>query len=197
MTTTIILLIILAVIVLWFVSTYNRFVTLKTQIEASIQEIGNQLKRQADLIPNLIASVKGFMKHEKEFIDSITDARKMALKVIEENGADAADLVKASRQMDRVLAPVRALFESTPQLQSAAPTQKLMEELRDTSDKIMYARRTLIDVTQNYNQMTVTIPSNIIASIFKFAKQPGLTTPESGEHLEVSTAETKTPKVEL
>ena len=72
-----------------------------------------------------------------------------------------------------------------------------MDELRDTADKLMYSRRTLIDLTADYNVMAVTIPSKFVASIFGFKQEPGLKTPIEGEHLEVSVKETKEPKVEL
>ncbi|MGI5827584.1 MAG: LemA family protein [Patescibacteria group bacterium] len=192
-----ILLGLLIIAVIWAFGTYNRFVTLKTQIEASIQEIGNQLKRQADLIPNLISSVKGYMKHEKEIFQSITDARKQVMEVITKDGSDAQAIVDASSKLQQALAPIRAVLESTPELQAAAPTQKLMDELRDTADKIMYARRTLIDLTADYNIARVTVPSNIIATLFNFEKQPGLTMPEAAKATTVTAEETKTPKVEL
>lgn len=177
----------------WLV--YNQLVTLRTRIVASIQEIGNQLKRQADLIPNLVASVKGYLKHEKEVFEKITEARKLAVKAVESQ--NAKDLVQASSRLSQALAPIRALFESTPQLQAAGPTSKLMDELRDTADKVMYARRTLIDLSADFNVKLVTFPSNLVAKLFGFKPEAGLETPLEGEHLEVSAQEVKTPKVEL
>jgi len=188
------ILIVLGVIVLYVWSLYNQLVIIKTRIQASIQEIGNQLKRQADLIPNLTAAVKGYFKQEKEIFALITEARKAVMEALKE--ADAQKLVDASEKMQRALAPIRALFESTPQLRSAEPTIKLMDELRDTADKVMYARRTLIDLTADYNIKIVTFPSNLVAKLFGFKHEPGLRTPTEGEHLEVSTEELKTPRVE-
>jgi hypothetical protein len=72
-----------------------------------------------------------------------------------------------------------------------------MDELRDTADKVMYARRLVIDLTADYNVKRVSVPSNIVANIFKFDELPGLITPEKGEHVEVGSDETKTPKVNL
>jgi len=188
------ILIVLGVSVLYVWSLYNQLVTIKTRIQASIQEIGNQLKRQADLIPNLTAAVKGYFKQEKEIFALITEARKAVMEALKE--ADAQKLVDASEKMQQALAPIRALFESTPQLRSAEPTIKLMDELRDTADKVMYARRTLIDLTADYNIKIVTFPSNLVAKLFGFKPEPGLRTPAEGEHLEVSTEELKTPRVE-
>lgn len=188
-------LIIIGATLLYVFSLYNRFVTTKTRIKASIQEIGNQLKRQADLIPNLVASVKGYMKHEKSIFDELTKARKAVMEIVD--SGDAKKLVKASSRLQAALSPIRAVFESTPQLQASGPTTKLMDELRDTADKVMYSRRTLIDLTADYNVMVVNFPSNMVAKIFSFKQEPGLGTPEEGEFLKVSVKETKTPKVEI
>lgn len=174
---------------------YNKFVTTKTRTKASIQEIGNQLKRQTELIPNLIASVKGYMKHEKKIFNELTEARKAVMQVAD--SGDAKSLIKTSDRLQAALGPIRVIFESTPELKASGPTTKLMDELRDTADKVMYSRRTLIDLTADYNVMVVTFPSNLIANIFSFKKEPGLGVSEKGPHLEVSEKETKTPKVEL
>lgn len=191
----VLLLVVGGAVVLYVFLTYNKFVTTKTRIKASIQEIGNQLKRQADLIPNLIASVKGYMKHEKEIFDKITEARKTVVSALKSDSPQK--LVDASAQMQSALAPIRVVLESTPELQAAKPTVKLMDELRDTADKLMYSRRTLIDLTADYNVMVGTIPSKFVASMFGFKQEAGLVAPEEGEHLEVSAKETKAPKVEL
>ena len=188
-------LVIIGVIILYVWSTYNWFIRAKTRIGASVQEIGNQLKRQADLIPNLVESVKGYMKHEKAIFDEIAEARKAVLGALKEGGADK--LVEAGSRLEQALAPVRAVFESTPQLQAVGPTVKLMDELRDTADKLMYSRRTLIDLTADYNVKIATFPSMLIAQIFSFKKEVGLKTPEAGEHLEVTKEETESPKVKL
>lgn len=190
-----IFLVVLVVIGLYIWSLYNQLVTLKTRIKASIQEIGNQLKRQAELIPNLIASVKGYMKHEKEIFDELTEARKQVMEVV--NGTDTQKLVDAGSRLQQALAPIRAVFESTPQLQAAEPTTKLMDELRDTSDKVMYSRRTLIDLTADYNIKILTFPSNLIAGVLGFKEEAGLVMPEGGDEIKVTSEETKTPKVEL
>ena len=189
------LLIIIGFILLYTWSLYNQFVTIKTRIKASIQEIGNQLKRQADLIPNLVASVKGYMKHEKTIFTELTEARKAVIKAID--SGDTQKIIDVGTRLQSALAPIRAVFESTPQLQAAGPTTQLMEELRDTADKVMYARRTLIDLTADYNIKMVRFPSNIVAKIFGFKEEMGLKMPSAGEELEVKAEQTKTPKVEI
>lgn len=190
------ILIVLAVIVAFYIwSVYNQLATIKTRIKASIQEIGNQLKRQADLIPNLVSSVKGYMKHEKAIFDELTEARKAIMKVVD--SGDPQKLIDVSQRLQSALMPIRAVFESTPQLQAAGPTTNLMEELRDTADKVMYSRRTLIDLTADYNIKLVTFPSTLVAKVFGFKQEVGLKTPGEGEYLRVDEGETKTPKVEL
>lgn len=190
-----ILIVALGLIVLYIWSAYNKFVTTKTRIKASIQEIGNQLKRQSSLIPNLVNSVKGYMEHEKKIFDKIAEARKAVTSAL--GSKDTQKLIDAGAKLQTALAPIRAVFESTPELQAAKPTVKLMDELRDTADKLMYARRTLIDLSADYNIMVVTLPSKFVASIFGFKQEPGLKTPEEGEHLEVSAKEAKAPGVKL
>ncbi len=182
-------------VLLYVWSIYNSLVTLKTRIKASIQEIGNQLKRQADLIPNLVASVKGYMKHEQEVFDKITSARKAVMDAVEKGSAK--NLVEASSQMLQALAPIRAVFESTPQLQAVGPTQNLMMELRDTADKVMYARRTLIDLVADFNIKLQVFPSNLVAKLFGFKEEEGLVMPSDGEFTSVSKEETESPKVAL
>ncbi len=190
-----IFIVILAVVVVWLLSTYNKFKTTEVRIKASIQEIGNQLKRQAELIPNLVSSVKGYFKHEQTALTKITDARKAILGALK--SGTAQKLVDASAKLQSALGGISAVFESTPELQAAGPTKQLMDELRDTADKVMYSRRTLIDLTADYNTMIETIPSAWVASVFNFKAKPGLETPETGEHLKVSPGEMKTPKVDL
>ncbi len=106
-------------------------------------------------------------------------------------------LLDVSGQMQSALAPIRVVLESTPQLQAAGSASKLMDELRDTADKVMYSRRTLIDLTADYNIKVVTFPSKLVASIFRFKQEPRLAVSEDGDHVKVQDFETKTPKVEL
>ena len=186
---------VLAVVLLWGVSVYNFFVSSKARIKASVQEIGNQLKRQADLIPNLEASAKGYMKHEKGIFRDLTEAR-MAVT----NAIKSGNVQKMSDAGSRVAALVpqlQILVESNPQLQAAGVVTGLMDELRDTADKVMYARRLLIDLTADYNVKLATFPSSIVAGMFGFTEQAGLITPDDGEATSVSTEEMKNPKVDL
>jgi len=195
MSALIIIIALVAIVGLYILSTYNKFVTTKTRIGASIQEIGNQLKRQADLIPNLVSSVKGYMKHEKSVIKMLTDARKQVASALKSKKAQK--LIDASAQLEQALQPIRVVLESNPQLKAAGPTQNLMDELRDTADKVMYSRRTLIDLSADYNVMVVTMPSALVATLFGFKKEAGLKMPGTTEATTVREKALKTPKVNL
>lgn len=185
----------LVFVVIWIISTYNFFVSSKARIKAAVQEIGNQLKRQADLIPNLESSVKGYMKQEKGIFKMLTDARKQVNEAVE--SGDLQKMTDAGASLASVLPKLQIAVEDNPEIKSDQVVAKLMDELRDTSDKIMYARRLVIDLTADYNVKRVTFPTNLVAGMFKFEEQKGIITPESGEHIEVSSADTKTPKVDL
>lgn len=190
-----ILLIVIAAVALYAVGVYNALVTIKARIKASIQEIGNQLKRQSELIPNLEESAKGYLKHEKEIIKLLADARKSVTQAVSSGNLD--ELSAAGEKVANLLPQIRVAVESNPEIKGAEVITKLMDELRDTSDKVMYSRRTLIDLTADYNVQIATFPSNIVASTFGFQPEKGLSTPETGSHLEVSASETSTHKVKL
>jgi LemA protein len=179
------LLIIAAIVVFYVIGVYNGLATLKTQIKASIQEIGNQLKRQASLIPNLESAVKGYMKHEKGIFEMLTAARTSA--VAASNSGSVADLDKAISNLQSVIPQIRVAVEDNPEMKADATVTNFMQELTDTADKMMYARRSLIDLSQAYNQKLMVFPSNIIAGMFGF----------TGSHVEVSQAEMQDPKINL
>ncbi|MEK7521183.1 MAG: LemA family protein [Patescibacteria group bacterium] len=172
---------------------YNTLSTFKVRVRASIQEIANQLKRQADLIPNLESSVKGYLKHEKGIFKDLTDARKSV--VAAQKSGSLAQAEKASEKLAAVLPQIRIAVESNPEIKGSTVVTNLMDELRDTADKVMYSRRTLIDLTADYNTMLVNFPSNIVANMFGFRQEKGLETPESLDNLKVTSEETKTPKI--
>lgn len=184
-----------AVVVIYVVGLYNGLQSLLTQIEAATQEIGNQLKRQASLIPNLESSVKAFMKQEKEVFTLLSQARQSIEKASKSGSASAIEV--AEDQLNAVLPRLQVVVEDNPELKSNETVQQFMAELRDTADKLSYSRRAVIDVTQQYNMKLVVFPSNILASLFGFKKQAGLATPNKGAHLEVSEDETKDHKVSL
>jgi LemA protein len=192
---TILLLLLVLGVVVYVIATYNFFVSSKARIKAAIQEIGNQLKRQIDLIPNLEASTKGYLVHERGIFKDLTEARKAVSGAVA--SGDPEKMAAAGAQLAGILPSLRIAVEDNPELKANTVVQQLMEELRDTADKVMYARRLVIDLTADFNVKRVTFPSNIIANLFGFQEQPGIITPTEGEHLTVSNTDMKTPKVDL
>ena len=184
-----------AIVLLYIIGVYNALQVLKTQIAAAIQEIGNQLKRQANLIPNLEASVKGYLKHEKGIFEMLTKARQQVAAATKSGSAASAE--KAARAIQDMLPKIQIVVESNPQLKANETVASFMDELRDTADKLMYSRRTVIDLTQDYNMKLMTFPSSLVANLFGFKSEKGIETPMSGSHLEVSESEMKDTKVSL
>lgn len=182
-------------ITLYVIAVYNSLQQLKTQIRASIQEIGNQLKRQASLIPNLEVATKGYLKHEKDVFKMLTDARKKIAQA-EKTGA-ASDVEKAIESVQAAIPSLNVAVESNPELKADKTITKFMDELTDTADKLMYSRRSVIDLSQAYNVKLVTFPSSVIANLFHFGPEKGLETAMSGPHLEVNTEEMKDTRVTL
>lgn len=174
---------------------YNRFMTMRVRIKASIQEIGNQLKRQAELIPNLESAAKGYLEHEKGIFKRLTEAREAVARA--QKSGSLEDTQKAEDLISQILPRIQVLVESNPEIKGADVVTQLMNELRDTSDKVMFSRRTLIDLVADYNTARVTLPSNLVAGMFGFPEEQGLVTPAKGEHLEVTAEQTKTPEVKL
>lgn len=182
-------------IAFYVMSVFNGLQRLKTQIKASIQEIGNQLKRQSSLIPSLENTVKGQLKHEKGIYQMLTDARKSTLKA--EQTGNSKDITQAIDDIQKVIPQIQVVLESNPELKANEAIKKFMDELTDTADKLSYARRSVIDLSQAYNEKLVVFPSNIVANLFGFKAEKGLETPMTGEHVAVTEEEMKTPKVDL
>jgi len=179
----------------YVISVYNNLQTIKTRIRASIQEIGNQLKRQADLIPNLAESAKSYLAHEKTIFQQLTEARKTVEAAIQSGSTQK--MVDAQEILGKVLGRINVIVESNPQIKASEVINKLMGELRDTADKVMYARRTLIDLTADFNRILAVFPSKIVANIFSFKPEEGIKVAGAGEHLEVKKEDLETPKVNL
>ena len=176
--------IVLALVAIWIIGTYNFFASSKARIKAAIQEIGNQLKRQIELIPNLESSVKGYLKHEKGVFEMLTEARKQVAGAVK--SGNLGKMAEAGQALSQVLPKLTIAVEDNPELKGNEVVKGLMDELRDTSDKVMYARRLLIDLTADFNVKRVSFPSSIVAGMFGFGEMQGL-----------ETGEMKTPKVSL
>ncbi|HEX7017624.1 MAG TPA: LemA family protein [Patescibacteria group bacterium] len=195
MSPTLIGIIVLAGVGVYIISVYNGLQALKTQIQASIQEIGNQLKRQASLLPNLENAVKSYMKHEKGVFQMLTDARKSVAKANE--SGKASDIDAAIEKIQAAVPQIAIAVEDNPEMKADATVTKFMDELRDTADKLMYARRSVIDLTQAYNVRLVTFPSNLVAKLFGFKAEKGMAFAQADSHLSVSDSEAQDYKSTL
>jgi LemA protein len=144
-----------------FFGYYNRFVLLGNRIDNSLAQINVQLKRRADLIPNLVEAVKGFMKHEKAAIKAVTDARKvlMGAKGVEEK-------VKADQGLEKALKTIFALAEGYPDLKANTNFLELQRELTATEDKVAYSRQFYNDSILTYNNLCKTFPGAFFASLY-------------------------------
>lgn len=170
-------------LILIFGGYYNRFVVLTNRIENSLSQINVQLKRRADLIPNLIETVKGFAKHEKAAIKSVTDARKALV-----SAKGIVDKVKADRGLESALGKLFAIAEGYPDLKANQNFLELQMELTATEDKVAYARQFYNDSILSYNNKCKTFPANIFAGIFGF---------KAKEYLQIAEAEKKVVKVKF
>src|SRR3989338_8338954 len=167
-----ILLIIVAVFVLYFILAYNRLVSYKHRINNAWSQIDVQLKRRYDLIPNLINTVKGYVKHEKETLKELTDARTRLM------SGSMADKAKASNQVTDALKTLFAVAENYPNLQASENFKMLQEELAGTESKIAYARQFYNDNVMSFNNKIQQFPSNIIANMLKFGEREFFKSPE-------------------
>lgn len=163
MQTTYIIIGIAVLLAVFLIATYNQLVILKTRIEEALSGIDVQLKRRADLIPNLVETVKGYAKHEKEVFENVTKARSALMK---------ADSPHAKAEADNMLtSALKSLFavaEAYPDLKASSNFQDLQRQLEDTEDKVAYSRQFYNANVLDYNTKVQTFPSNIIAGMFNF-----------------------------
>jgi LemA protein len=158
-----ILIAILVILIIWLVAIYNGLVTLRNRAKEAWSDIDVQLKRRYDLIPNLVETVKGYAKHEKELFENVTKARTAAI-----NAQGAAAQAKAENALTGALKSVFAVAENYPQLRASENFQKLQDELTDTENKIEAARRFYNGNVRDLNIKIEKFPDSIIASMFGF-----------------------------
>ena len=161
-----IILIIVAVIVLFIIFLYNSLIRLRNQVKNSWVQIDVQLKRRNDLIPNLIETVKGYMKHEKTVLENVTKARSAILAAETIEGK-----AKASNMLSQTLKSLFAVSENYPQLKANENFMQLQEELTGTENKIAYSRQHYNDIVMVFNTKIETFPNNIFANMLNFNKE--------------------------
>ncbi|HLC92150.1 MAG TPA: LemA family protein [archaeon] len=151
---------------LWFVLSYNGFVQLKNRIDNSWSQIDVQLKRRFDLVPNLIETVKGYAKHEKETLKMVTEARAAITKA-----GSGKDKMAAENMLTGALKSLFAVSESYPDLKANQNFLMLQEELAGIESKIAYARQFYNDTVLSFNTKVETLPDSILAGMFGFTKR--------------------------
>ncbi|MDO5557237.1 MAG: LemA family protein [Clostridia bacterium] len=157
------ILIILLVLLLVLVVIYNGLIKSRLKVKNSWSQIDVQLQRRFDLIPNLIETVKGYMEHEKDVLTKVTELRSSWSKA-----SSVTEKAQLDNELSGTLKTIMAISENYPDLKSNQNFSELQEELRNTENKISYARQFYNDSVTLYNTKLEVFPSNIIASIFKF-----------------------------
>jgi len=159
-----------------FLIYYNRFVTLSHQIDNSLSQIDVQLRKRADLIPNLLSAVKGYMKHERAAIKEVTDARKAMM-----SAKGTEKKMKAGNQMQEALKSIFAIAEGYPDLKANTNFLQLQQELSAIEDKVAYARQFYNDGIMTYNVMTHKVPGTWFAKMYGFKVKEYLKIPEAAK----------------
>ena len=177
------ILLIVVLIALWFITTYNGLVTLKNRTDESWSDIDVQLKRRYDLIPNLVETVKGYAAHESQTFQNVTAARTAAMSATT-LGAKAV----AENQLSQTLKSLFAVSEAYPELKANQNFLQLQQELTDTEDKIQASRRFYNGNVRDFNTKLEVFPTNMIGSSLGFTKR---------EFFEAADAEKAVPQVKF
>src|SRR5690554_3311604 len=180
MTTLLIALVVLLVLALlvvgWVVGLYNSLVRLRNRYKNAFSQIDVQLKRRYDLIPNLVETAKGYMKHERETLEAVIAARSQAADARQRAASNPGDigamqsLMSAEAGLTGTLGRLFALQEGYPDLKANQNMMQLTEELTSTENKIAFARQAYNDAVMHYNNKREVFPSSIIAGMFNFAE---------------------------
>jgi len=160
-----VVIVIVVVLLIIFLTIYNGLVRRRNQVKNSWAQIDVQLKRRYDLIPNLVETAKGYMKHERETLEAVTKARNIAQQL---SSAGAGERAKAEGELSSVLSRLLAVVENYPDLKANQNFLALQEELASTENKISFSRQYYNDSVLRYNNQTQMFPSNIVANMFGF-----------------------------
>ncbi|MDH3789314.1 MAG: LemA family protein [Xanthomonadales bacterium] len=167
-------LIILAGVVLFAISIYNRLVAGRNRFKNAFAQIDVQLTRRHDLIPNLVETAKGYMKHERETLEAVINARNTAVAGLKEAAADPSDpeamkrLAQAEQGLSGALGRLFALSEAYPDLKANENMMQLSEELTTTENKVAFSRQAYNDSVMEYNTLRESFPNNFFAGWFNF-----------------------------
>lgn len=166
-------------LIYWVVSTYNGLVGARNECENSWGQIDVQLKRRYDLIPNLVETAKGYMKHERETLEAVTKARQMAI-----DADSVKDQAAAENMLTSTLRSLMAVSENYPELQANTNMMALQEEIASTENRISFARQHYNDAVLRYNNMTEMFPGSVIAGRYRFDRK---------DHFELEDQEQREP----
>jgi LemA protein len=189
-----IVLLVIVGVVLVFISTYNRLVTARNAFKNAFAQIDVQLTRRYDLIPNLVETAKGYMKHERETLEAVIKARNAAYAGLKTAASDPGNAVAvqqlsgADQQLGGALGRLMAVAESYPDLKANQNMMQLSEELTSTENKVAFARQAYNDSVMSYNNAREVFPSSILAGMFNFqpAQPLDIAKPEAREAPKVS-----------
>ncbi len=160
--------VLVAIICVWWgVATYNKFIVMKNKIEEAFSTMDVYLKKRYDLIPNLVETVKGYAKHEKEALTNIIEARNAAM-----TATDTRDRIEKEKALTGTLKTLFSLKEQYPQLKADTHFSSLMNDLRNIEEEIASSRKYYNGCVRQYNTKREVFPSSIIANMKKFEKQP-------------------------
>lgn len=163
-----------ALLLIWFFSTYNGLIVKKNRIDNSWAQIDVQLKRRAELIPNLIETVKGYVKHERETLEAVTNARTAIM-----SAKGPREAARADNMLTGALKSLFAVAESYPRLRANENFKMLQEELSGTENKIAYARQFYNDTVLEFNNSVETFPGSVVAGILGYKEREYFEVPES------------------
>ena len=176
----IIVLIILAVVIFWAVGIFNKLVTLKNRYKNAFSQIEVQLKRRYDLIPNLVETAKGYIQHERETLEAVINARNQAMSGLEKASADPGspaamlDLNQAEGMLTGALGKLNVVVEAYPDLKANQNMMQLSEELTSTEKKVAFSRQAFNDAVTEYNTYKQTFPPVIFAGTFGHSENASL-----------------------
>jgi LemA protein len=158
--------VVLVLLFFFVIGIYNALVRLRNQVDNAWSQIDVQLKRRHDLIPNLVETAKGYMKHERETLEAITQARAQAM-----GAKTVSEASKAEGALGEALSKFMLVVENYPDLKANQNFLSVQEELSSTENRIAFARQSYNDQVLSFNNKTQMFPSNIIAGMFAFAKR--------------------------
>ncbi|KFI72176.1 LemA family protein [Bifidobacterium minimum] len=166
----IVVLVVVAVIVIWAVTAYNGLVTLRNRVRNGWAQIDVQLKQRADLIPNLVETVKGYAGHESSVLTEVTKARAGVVAAANDPSATTVQRATAENALSNALVNLRATAEAYPDLKADSNFMDLQNKLSELEQKIAYARQFYNDVVLKFNTSIEKVPTNIIAGMFHFTQ---------------------------